>query len=131
MEEAGGVMMSSIYFSMVSDRPAVFDTNLVALARCGFPDRVVMTDDLWGTALRAWVSGDEVERASYPDEDLRRLVLLAFDAGNDMLMITYPAKAVLMAAILVKAIDGNVEREKSLNESVYRIVLLKARLGLL
>ncbi len=131
MEDAGGVMMSSILFSMVSDRPAVFDSSLVALARCGFSERVVMTDDLWGTALRSWVSGDEVEQADYPDEDLRRLILLAFDAGNDMLMITYPAKAVMMAGILEEAIEGDLGRENSLDESVYRILLLKARLGLL
>ncbi len=131
MDEAGGVMMSSILFSMISDRPAVFDAKLVVLARCGFSERVVMTDDLWGTALRAWVSGDEVDRADYPEVDLRRLTLLAFDAGNDMLMITFPAKAVLMAGILETAIAGDSGRQKSLDESVYRILLLKARLGLL
>ncbi len=131
MDDAGGVMMSSILFSMVSDRPAVFDTSLVALARCGFQDRLVMTDDLWGTALRSWVSGGDVARTTYPDKHLRRLALLAFDAGNDMLMITYPAKAVLMAKILVTEIEGNFDREKSLDDSVYRILLLKAKLGLL
>jgi len=131
MDKAGGVMMSSILFSFVSDKPAVFDSNLVALARCGFDDRVVMTDDLWGMALRSWVSGGEVQRANYPEEDLRRLTMLAFEAGNDMLMITYPAKAILMKAILVDAVKGNRQHIESLDQSVYRILLLKAELGLL
>lgn len=131
MDQAGGVMMSSILFSFVSDRPAVFDTNLVALARCGFENRVVMTDDLWGMALRSWVSGGEVQRADYPEDDLRRLTLLAFEAGNDMLMITYPAKAVEMKKILVEAMKGNHQLELSLDQSVYRILLLKAELGLI
>lgn len=130
MDGAGGVMMSSILFSFVSDRPAVFDSSLVALARCGFEDRLVMTDDLWGTALRSWVSGGDVERANYPTEDLRRLTMLSFNAGNDMLMITYPAKAVLMKEVLVEAIGGDHPMEEKLDQSVYRILLLKAKLGL-
>ncbi len=131
MDEAGGVMMSSIRFSMISEKPAVFDSNLVALSRCGFEDRVVMTDDLWGTALRSWVSGGEVDRVEYSDDDLRRLTLLAFDAGCDVLMITFPAKAVLMKQMLVESIAEDDERMESLNESVLRILLLKVRLGLL
>lgn len=130
MEPAGGVMMSSIHYSLLSDVPAVFDSSLVALARCGFADRVVMTDDLWGTALRTWISGGEVERADYPEEDLRRLTLRAFDAGNDMLMITFPAKAVQMKRLLVDAVEGNAQRLARLDEAVYRILVLKARLGL-
>jgi beta-N-acetylhexosaminidase len=131
MAEAGGVMMSSILFSMVSEKPAVFDSQMVKLARCGFGDRLVMTDDLWGTALRSWVSGTEVERADYPEDDLRQLTLLAFDAGNDMLMITYPAKAVLMKEILLEAVVADQGRQERLDESVYRILLLKSRLGLI
>ncbi len=131
MDLAGGVMMSSILFSFISDRPAVFDSSLVALARCGYADRLVMTDDLWGTALRSWVSGGPVQRAEYPAGDLKELTLLAFSAGNDMLMITYPAKAVLMKEILVRAIGSDREMEQRLDQSVYRVLLLKARLGLL
>jgi len=46
-------------------------------------------------------------------------------------MITYPAKAVLMKAILVEAIGDSPDMNESLNQSVYRILLLKAELGLL
>ena len=130
MDEAAGVMMSSILFSFVSDRPAVFDNKLVKLARCGFENRVVMTDDLWGMALRSWVSGGEVSRVDYSEDDLRLLTMMAFEAGNDMLMITFPAKAVLMKAILVDAISSKKQLLESLNQSVYRILLLKAELGL-
>jgi len=131
MDSAGAVMMSSIHYSLLSEVPAVFDSNLVSLARCGFADRVVMTDDLWGTALRAWISGGDVEKGDYPAEDLERLTLTAFDAGNDMLMITFPAKAVDMKAVLVEACRRDPVRRKRLEVSVRRILILKARLGLI
>ncbi|PIE75462.1 hypothetical protein CSA17_07345 [bacterium DOLJORAL78_65_58] len=131
MDSAGAVMMSSIHYSLLSDVPAVFDRDLVSLARCGFAERVVMTDDLWGTALRVWIHGGPVQRADYPAADLRRLTLAAFDAGNDMLMITFPAKAVAMKRVLVEACRADPERRARLEASVGRILLLKARLGLI
>jgi len=131
-DKADGVMMSSIRFTKFSEKPAVFDPEMVRRARDGNPDLLVMTDDLWGMALRAWVSGKEtVHRVRYSYEDLRKLTLLAFDAGNDLLMITFPVKAVEMKEILLKEIPGNPEREKKLDRSVYRILLAKAHMGLL
>lgn len=131
MDQAAGVMMSSIRFPAVSDLPAVLDPGWVARARCGHHDRIVMTDDLWGHALRAWVSGThEVDAGDYPAEDLRRLVLLAFDAGNDMLMVTYPQKAVQMKATLVAAIREDPVRRAQLDKRVRRLLRLKADLGL-
>jgi beta-N-acetylhexosaminidase len=132
MDGAAGVMMSSIRFPAVSDLPAVLDPGWVARARCGHNDRIVMTDDLWGHALRAWVSGvHEVDPIAYPDEDLRRLVLLAFDAGNDMLMVTYPQKAVRMKAVLVEVIGSDPGRQAELDIRVGRLLKLKGDLGLL
>lgn len=132
MPRALGVMMSSIRFTEVSAAPAVLDAGWVARARCGHADRLVLTDDLWGSALRAWVSGvSEVGPAEYPAADLRRLVLLAFDAGNDMLMVTYPQKAVQMKAVLVEVIAGDPVRQAQLDARVRRILQAKADLGLL
>lgn len=132
MPRALGVMMSSIRFTEISAAPAVLDAGWVARARCGHADRLVMTDDLWGNALRAWVSGvPEVDPTEYPAVDLRRLALLAFDAGNDMLMVTYPQKAVEMKAVLVEVIAGDPERQAALDAKVRRILQAKADLGLL
>jgi beta-N-acetylhexosaminidase len=131
MPRAAGVMMSSIRFTAVSEAPAVLDPSWVSQARCGFGGRLVMTDDLWGGALRAWVSGTTtVDPRDYPPEDLRRLVLLAFDAGNDMLMVTYPAKAVQMKGVLVEEIAADPARQAQLDEAVLRILQVKSDLGL-
>jgi beta-N-acetylhexosaminidase len=131
MDRALGVMMSSIRFTEVSAAPAVLDPGWVARARCGHHDRLVMTDDLWGGALRAWVSGvREVDPVDYPPDDLRRLVLLAFDAGNDMLMVTFPRKALEMKAVLVEVIGGDPMRQAALDAKALRILQAKADLGL-
>ena len=129
---AGGVMMSSIRYTALADAPAVFDPGLVRRARDGQPHLVVITDDLWATSLRAWVSGtDTVDPVDYPADDLRRLVLTAFDAGNDLLMVTFPAKAVLMKDVLTAEIAADPARRRSLDISVRRVLQLKASLGLL
>jgi beta-N-acetylhexosaminidase len=131
MSLALGVMMSSIRFTAVSETPAVLDPYWVERARCGHHDRLVMTDDLWGGALRGWVSGTAAVHATeYPENDLRRLVLLAFDAGNDMLMVTFPAKAIEMKAILVEEIGADPARQAQLDRAVLRILQAKADLGL-
>lgn len=131
MPGALGVMMSSIRFTEYSEYPAVLDPNWVSQARCGYNDRLVMTDDLWGAALRGWVSGQStVHPTEYPPEDLKRLTMLAFDAGNDMLMVTYPAKAVEMKSILVFEIQHDSQRTDRLNQAVLRILRAKLDLGL-
>ena len=131
MPWALGVMMSSIRFTEYSEFPAVLDPFWVSQARCGYNDRLVMTDDLWGGALRGWVSGTSTVHATdYPLKDLKRLTLLAFDAGNDMLMVTYPQKAVEMKAILVAEISTHPQRSEMLDRAVLRILQAKSDLGL-
>ncbi len=131
MPQALGVMMSSIRFIAISETPAVLDPYWVGRARCGYSDRLVMTDDLWGGALRGWVSGTHtVDPVDYPPDDLRRLVLLAFDAGNDMLMVTFPRKAIEMKAILVEEITGDPVRQARLDGAVLRILQAKSDLSL-
>ncbi len=129
---AAGVMMSSIRFTEISQVPAVFDPAMVARARDGQPNLLVITDDLWATSLRAWISGtDTVDPVAYPPEHLCRLVLMAFAAGNDLLMVTFPAKAVEMKAVLVTEIRDNPQWVEKLDRSVARILRVKADLGLL
>ena len=68
-------MMSSVRFVRVSSRPAVFEPKIIRMARKMGNDIVILTDDLWGVSLRAWVSGKErVEHKNYPRKDFQKLI---------------------------------------------------------
>lgn len=125
-------MMSSVRFVRVSNRPAVFEPKIIKLARQMSPETVILTDDLWGTSLRAWISGTErVKSKNYPAKDFRKLVLTALNAGNDMFMTTYPQKAVEMVKILTAASSKNEKIKKRIEESCARILKMKHKAGLI
>ena len=126
-------MMSSVHFLRISSRPAVFDANIVKMARKNFPDMVMLTDDLWGTSLRAWASGKTQipPRKTYPDKDFKRLVTAIIDAGNDILMISYTSKAKDMLNIMMELSDKSSKYKKRIEESAARILKLKYKMGLL
>lgn len=126
-------MMSSVHFLRISSRPAVFDANIVKMARRGFPDMVVLTDDLWGTSLRAWASGKTQipPRKNYPEKDFKRLVTAIIDAGNDILMISYTSKAKDMLDIMMELSDKSSKYKRRIEESAARILKLKYKMGLL
>jgi beta-N-acetylhexosaminidase len=126
-----GMMVSSIHYRKLSDRPSVLSPEIVGLARRIAPDLVLMTDDLWGAALRAYASGKaEVHPVRYPDEDFRKLVEMAFWAGNDMFMITFPAKVPLIQETLLGLARRDAAARERIDASVARILAAKARLGL-
>ena len=120
-------MMSSVHFLRISSRPAVFDANIVKMARRGFPDMVVLTDDLWGTSLRAWASGKTQipPRKNYPEKDFKRLITAIIDAGNDILMISYTSKAKDMLDIMMELSDKSSKYKRRIEESAARILKLK------
>ncbi len=126
-------MMSSVHFLRISSRPAVFDANIVKMARKNSPDMVMLTDDLWGTSLRAWASGKTQipPRKTYPDKDFKRLVTAIIDAGNDILMISYTSKAKDMLNIMMELSDKSSKYKKRIEESAARILKLKYKMGLL
>ena len=126
-------MMSSVHFLRISGRPAVFDANIVKMARRGFPDMVVLTDDLWGTSLRAWASGKTQipPRKNYPEKDFKRLITAIIDAGNDILMISYTSKAKDMLDIMMELSDKSSKYKRRIEESATRILKLKYKMGLL
>ena len=126
-------MMSSVHFLRISDRPAVFDANIVKMARRKHPDMVVITDDLWGTSLRVWASGKTQipPRKNYPDKDFKRLVTTIIDAGNDILMISYTSKAKNMLDIMMNLSEKSSKYKRRIEESAARILKLKYRMGLL
>lgn len=128
----GGVMMSSILYRSVSEKPAVFSPSMVAWAREVLGEVVVMTDDLWGTALRSYMlPGEEIQKASYPEEAFARLVREAVLAGNDMLMITFPQKVPVMIDVIEAQAAKDSAVRDHIDAATRRILMSKAVLGLL
>ena len=125
-------MMSSVRFIRISNRPAVFESRIVRMAREMSPETVILTDDLWGVSLRAWVSGTErVKGKNYPAQDFKKLVRTALMAGNDMFMITYPQKAVEMVNYLAALSKQSKFYRERIEESAARILKMKHKAGLL
>ena len=125
-------MMSSVSFVRISSRPAVFEPKIVKMARDMSPETVILTDDLWGVSLRAWVSGNErVRSKNYPAKDFRKLVRTALMAGNDMFMITYPQKAVEMVNYLAALSKQSKYYRQRIEESSARILKMKYRAGII
>lgn len=127
-----GVMMSSIIYPPLGDAPAVLCPAAVAMARRTVgPAGVIMTDDLWGTALRAWQRPDlQILPAEYPDDDWLALAERAVRAGNDLLLVTYPAKAALMQELLAARMAEDPELAAMVRTAAARVLRLKQRLGL-
>ena len=125
-DEIPATMMSSVRFVRVSNRPAVFEKQIVKRARNLSPDMLIITDDLWGASLRAFVSGTErIKGKNYPARDFRKLIRIALESGNDMFMTTYPAKAVEMIKYLERLGKSNESYRKRIEESAARILKLK------
>ncbi len=126
-----GIMMSSIRYRQLDSNPAVLSPRIVGWARTLYPDRLIITDDLWGVALRRWVAPQQATEQGYPDRELLRLVRLALDAGNDILMITYPQKAVLMKQAIIRWMEKDTRLRDRIDRSVRRILMAKSKAGLL
>ena len=126
-------MMSSVQFLRISNRPAVFDKNIVKMARHYAPNMIMLTDDLWGTSLRTWASGKTQipPRKNYPDKDFKRLITTVIDAGNDILMISYTSKAKDMLDIMMELSEKNSKYKRRIEESAARILKLKYKMGLI
>lgn len=127
-----GVMMSSIIHPPLGPEPAVLNPTAVAMAREVVGEKLIMTDDLWGTALRAWRRPDlQILPAEYPDGDWLALGEAAVRAGNDLLLITYPAKAALLQRLLADRIDADPTLRAQVTAAARRVLAAKLRLGLI
>ena len=127
-----GIMMTSIRYRAVSDTPAVFSPSMVSRARDISGDNIIMTDDLWGAALRGYVLPDSTVRpARYPDSAFVRLVEYAVRAGNDLLMITYPRKVPLMITAITAMAESDASVKEHIDNAVRRILKAKKKLGLI
>lgn len=126
------IMMSSVQFVRISDRPSVFDPKIVKMARAFSPDIVILTDDLWGASLRSWASGqDRVSHKNYPKKYFRRLIQKIMEADNDMLMISYSSRATDMLDIMLDLAEKNPYYKKKIEASAARIIKLKYNAGIL
>lgn len=125
-------MMSSVRFVRISNKPAVLEPKIVQMARDMDPETVVLTDDMWGVSLRAWISGTErVKGKNYPAKDFKKLVQTALVAGNDMFMITFPRKAIDMVNYLTAMANQNKKYRLRIEESAARILKMKYKAGIL
>jgi beta-N-acetylhexosaminidase len=126
-----GTMMASVIYPPLGPEPAVLNPEAVARARAAVGDDLIMTDDLWGTALRAWQRPDlHILPAEYPDADWLALGERAVRAGNDLLLITYPAKAALLQEMLAARLAEDPRLRVLVRAAVRRILRVKADLGL-
>ncbi len=127
-----GVMMSSILYKNLSDLPAVLSPQVVSLARKNNPHLMVMTDDLWGTALRSFAYPQQkIHPVKYPDKAFIQLVTQAFLAGNDVLMITFPQKIPLIQKAIKQAFKQDPHAIQLVNNACRRILYAKEKMGLL
>jgi len=127
-EAVSGVMISSIHFTKINGRPAVLSKKMLDWARKLHPHAILMTDDLWGSALRSWIRtrgarGEAAEVLALTKEALR--------AGNDMLMITHPQLAVKMKRQIARWIKTDETLRRRVDEAVERVLRVKQRMGLL
>jgi beta-N-acetylhexosaminidase len=126
-----GIMMSSILYEKINNVPAVFSPDIVAIARKITPDGIIMTDDLWGVALRSFTFPEQkVKTLDYPDTAFIRIVEYSVKAGNDMLMITYPQKVPLIVETILKMADNDAAVLAQVNDAARRILFLKKKLNL-
>ncbi|MBN1575050.1 MAG: glycoside hydrolase family 3 protein [Chitinispirillaceae bacterium] len=126
-----GIMMSSILYKNICEAPAVFCPKMVGLARTISPDGIIVTDDLWGVALRSYTyPGQKIQTLKYPDTAFIRIVEYVVKAGNDMLMITYPDKVPLIVDTIEKLAENDPAVLEHVNAAAGRILALKNKLNL-
>jgi beta-N-acetylhexosaminidase len=126
--QVDGVMISSIHFTAINGRPAVLSKKMLDWARRLNPQAILMTDDLWGTALRSWIRG---KGSRGQDAEVLALTRMALQAGNDMLMITHPQLAVKMKRQIANWMKTDAAMRRRVDQAVERVLRLKQRMGLL
>ncbi len=112
-----GIIMSSVIYTDFDTVPALFSKSIIDLIRFSNPDILVMTDDLYAPALRI-----------LENEDLSVIATKTFSAGNDILLILWDIKAIILMEAIEKMVTAHPEMEEQVNHSVTRILLAKNRI---
>jgi beta-N-acetylhexosaminidase len=111
-----GIMMSSVIYADFDSVPALFSSDLIQLIRLSNPDILVMTDDLYAPSLR-----------TLENEDIACIARKTFLAGNDILLILWDIKALILMDAIRNVLESSPELEKQVNQSGVRILLAKER----
>ncbi|MCX7948245.1 MAG: hypothetical protein N2504_06650 [candidate division WOR-3 bacterium] len=125
-DKLDGFMISSLIYKFIDSVPAVFSSKAVKLSRDIDPWKILITDDLWAPALREFIRKDYEK--NFTDEDLEKIFKYAFLAGNDGLLILYPAKVPILYRTIKKIINEKPELVHRLDSSVIRNMLLKHKI---
>ena len=126
--QVDAVMISSIHYTAINGGPAVLSSKILDWARRIHPQAILMTDDLWGTALRSWIRG---KGSRGRDAEVLDLTRMALQSGNDMLMITHPQLAVKMKQRIGAWMKTDAAMRRRVDQAVERVLRLKQRMGLL
>lgn len=117
----GGVMLSNIVYKKFGDRPAILQSEIVALAHEG--EWLSMTDDIAIGALAEQIGADSAE-----------VLRQSFIAGNDVILTTAPpdwSEGLDYFGILTTLAQSDPAYQKRLDDAVRRVLRLKDRMGLL
>lgn len=114
---ADSVLVShNIITSLDATQPASISPTVIDFLRTqGQFEGVVMTDDLDMAGIANFTSQEQA-------------ALKALQAGNDLVLSSHYASQI---PVIIQAVEQNIYPESDLNQSVYRVLKLKAELGLL
>lgn len=128
-EQVDGVMMSNIVYENIDTLPAVLSPRIVGMAREIYPQKIIITDDLWAVSVRQIVEPNiSGFKHATPDSLFAKLVTLAVEAGNDMLLITHMGKVATMVDAIMAYMAVSPQNTEQVKRSVQRILSLKEKL---
>jgi len=124
---SSGTMLANITYSKISNKPAVLEPSILDSARKIYPTGLLITDDLWTNGVRLWAKdpSGKIDK----DKELLAVTKEAILAGNDILMITYPEKAVMMKKQIAKWMKTDGVVRIKVNNAVKRILWYKQEKG--
>ena len=114
---ADSILVShNIITSLDATQPASISPTVIDFLRTeGQFEGVVMTDDLDMAGIANFTSQEQA-------------ALKALQAGNDLVLSSHYASQI---PVIIQAVEQNAYPESDLNQAVYRVLKLKAELGLL
>lgn len=140
-----GIMMSSIIYKTISDKPAVYSKEIVKEARKILPYGLIISDDIQAKSIRDYLRNhlkkndiiiekeQEIKSTkspycwSFKISELKYLVDMAFDADVTLILTLDPLKAIFIKHFLKERALQNISNMKKLRYNVYLILRKKAK----